>query len=271
MKDRKASGPVHLLDVLVSELADADCDFDVLDETVQQVKAVWEPRLVPRLERALTAAVDARDWYARHVLAMLLADVAGRGALPELLGAWCRDLGDDQDSLTAVIVELSREDPPTARRIVVPWLGASDPSLRKTAAWLLGFVPLPGDAELLCPAAGDPDESVRSAVAGSLTGQGPAGVALLVRLLDDPAAGVRISALSSLGFARDPQSLAAIRRLADDADPRVRAWVGIAMSRFPVAELADDAANFAVLRRLAQDSDAYAREQVASHPLLSGR
>lgn len=271
MKDRQADSPASLLDALVSELADPDGDFDVLDEIVARLKAAWEPGLVPALERFLTAAVDARHWYARHVLAMLLADVAGREALPELLGAWCRDLGDDQDSLTAAIVELSCEDPPAARRIVVPWLGAFDPGLRKTAVWLLGFVPLPGDAELLGPAVGDPDESVRSAAAGSLTGQGPAGVALLMRLLEDPAADVRIAALSSLGFARDPQSLAAIRRLADDADPRVRAWVGIAMSRFPVAELADDAANFAVLRRLARDSDAYAREQVASHPLLSGR
>ncbi|MFE0628705.1 HEAT repeat domain-containing protein [Streptomyces sp. NPDC058864] len=55
----------------------------------------------------------------------------------------------------------------------------------------------------------------------------------LVGLLSDVSPRVRVPALSSLGFARRPETLPAIRRLADDPDETVRRWVTIALARFP--------------------------------------
>jgi hypothetical protein len=89
-------------------------------------------------------------------------------------------------------------------------------------------------------------------VVGTLGSHGtePAAIDLLSNLLDDPSPQVRISALSSLGFLQQPRALPKIRLLANDDNPRVRAWVAIALGRIPALEPADPATS-AVLDQLA--------------------
>jgi HEAT repeat protein len=86
---------------------------------------------------------------------------------------------------------------------------------------------------------------------------------LLVELLGDPSEQVKVSVLSSLGFRRRAETLPHLRALADDRSPRVRAWVAIALARFPQADR-NDPATAGVLGRLAHDRDPYVREQAAA-------
>jgi HEAT repeat protein len=81
----------------------------------------------------------------------------------------------------------------------------------------------------------------------------------MVSLLADPFEQVRISALSSLGFGRQPRTLPEICRLAHDSSPRVRTWVAIALGHFPVTE-SRDVPVAAVLDRLQRDPDPHVRE-----------
>jgi hypothetical protein len=92
------------------------------------------------------------------MLALILATIAGRASLAALFRAHCRDLGDDQDDLTTSLSAFAQEDPAAARSIPGPWAEASDKDLRRTAIWLLGYVPEPADPTLLTQAARDPDE-----------------------------------------------------------------------------------------------------------------
>ncbi|MGW3174456.1 HEAT repeat domain-containing protein [Streptomyces sp. NPDC001153] len=118
------------------------------------------------------------------------------------------------------------------------WAEAPDNDPRRAAIWLLGYVPEPADLPLLMQAAQDPDERTRSTVVGTLGshGKNPVAVDVLVGLLADPSTQVRVSALSSLGFLRQPGALPKIFRLADDSNTRIRAWVAIALGRYHAAE-----------------------------------
>ncbi|MGW7175345.1 HEAT repeat domain-containing protein [Streptomyces xanthophaeus] len=263
MEDRRAADdPILRLDELAAGLTDPDCDLDDLAEIEKELVAARRRELIPYVERHLAAAVEEGNWYARHVLARILAETAGHTALAALLQAYSRDLGDDQDSLSTTLHVLAQEHPAAARQILLPCAVGSDEDLRRAAIWLLGFVPEPGDLDLLAHAAQDSDEAIRSAVVGTLGSHGtePAAIDLLLQLLDDPAPQVRISALSSLGFLRQPRTLRKIRMLANDDSPRVRAWVAIALGNFSDLE-PTDLATSAVLDQLAADADPYVRDQ----------
>ncbi|MFJ6495831.1 HEAT repeat domain-containing protein [Streptomyces virginiae] len=265
MEDRRAADHLTLrLDELAAGLTDPDCDLDDLADIEEELVAARRQELIPHLERHLAAAVEAGNWYARHVLARILAETAGRTSLAALLTAFSRDLGDDQDSLSTTIYVLAQEDPTAARDILLPCAVGADEDLRKAAIWLLGFVPEPADLDLLAHAAQDSDEEIRSAVVGTLSSHKtePAAVDLLLQLLDDPSPHVRISVLSSLGFLQQPRTLRKICLLANDDDPRVRAWVAIALGRFPALEPADLTTS-AVLDQLAADADPYVRDHAA--------
>ncbi|MFD9619853.1 HEAT repeat domain-containing protein [Streptomyces virginiae] len=265
MEDRQAADDLTLrLDELAAGLMDPDCDLDDLADIEEELVAARRQELIPHLERHLAAAVEAGNWYARHVLARILAETAGRMSLASLLRAFSRDLGDDQDSLSTTIYVLAQEDPTAARDILLPCAVGADVDLRKAAIWLLGFVPEPADLDLLAHAAQDSDEEIRSAVVGTLSSHKtePAAVDLLLQLLDDSSPHVRISVLSSLGFLQQPRTLRKICLLANDDDPRVRAWVAIALGRFPALEPADLTTS-AVLDQLAADADPYVRDHAA--------
>ncbi|MFD8087473.1 HEAT repeat domain-containing protein [Kitasatospora sp. NPDC059722] len=262
MRDLAADDQTVLLDELVAGLLDPDGDLDELAAIGAHLTGTLSADLVPRLEAHLETAVAARNQYARSVLAGLLAETAGRSSLPVLLRAWSRDLGDDQDSLTTMITVLAQDDPSAARRTLLPSTESADADLRRAALWLLGFVPDPADVAVLARAAHDPDERIRSVVAGALGSHGtdPAAVDLMVGLLADPAEQVRISALSSLGYRRQPRTLPDICRLVNDDSPSVRAWVAIALRRFPATEIGDEAVAD-VLARLERDAEPHVRDQ----------
>ncbi|MFI8392808.1 HEAT repeat domain-containing protein [Streptomyces sp. NPDC085540] len=265
MEDQRAADDLTLrLDELAVGLTDPDCDLDDLAEVEEELVAARRRELIPYLERHLAAAVEAGNGYARHVLARILAETAGRTSLAALLRAYSRDLGDDQDSLSTTIHVLAQEHPAAAREIILPCAAGHDEDLRRAAIWLLGFVPEPADLSLLAHAAQDSDEGIRSAVVGTLGSHGtePAAIDLLLHLLDDPSTQVRISALSSLRFLQQPRTLPKIRLLANDSNPRVRAWVAIALGHFPTLEPADPATS-AVLDQLAADADPYVRDHAA--------
>lgn len=265
MEDQRAVGDLTLrLDELAAGLTDPDCDLDDLAEIEEELVAARRRELIPYVEGHLAAAVEAGDWYARHVLARILAETAGHTSLAALLRAYSRDLGDDQDSLSTTLHVLAQEDPAAAREILLPCAVGNDEDLRMAAIWLLGFVPEPADLNLLAHAAQDSNEGIRSAVVGTLGSHGtePDAIDLLLSLLDDPSPQVRISALSSLGFLQQPTTLRKIYVLANDDNPRVRAWVAIALGRFPALEPADLETS-AVLDQLAADADPYVRDQAA--------
>ncbi|MGW1536924.1 HEAT repeat domain-containing protein [Streptomyces aureus] len=270
--ERPASDLTVRLDELATGLVDPDCDVDALEEIEDELIAARQQELIPCVEAHLTAAVESGSWYARHVLARILAETAGRTSMAALLHAYSRDLGDDQDSLSTTLYVFAQEDPPAAREVLLPCADDSDQDLRRAAIWLLGFVPEPADLDLLARAAQDSDERIRTAVVGTLGSHGtsPAAIDLLLNLLDDPSTQVRVSALSSLGFLRKPETLRKIRLLANDDNPRVRAWVAIALGRFPVPE-SPDLATSAVLDRLEADSDPYVRECAAAARRLHPR
>ncbi len=247
---------------------DPDGDLDDLAEIEEELVAARRRELIPYVKRHLAAAVEAENWYARHVLARILAETAGLTALAALLRAYSRDLGDDQDSLSTTLHVLAQEHPTAAREIILPCAVGNDDDLRRAAIWLLGFVPEPADLDLLAHAAQDSDEGIRSVVVGTLGSHGTesAAIDLLLNLLDDPSPQVRISALSSLRFLQQPRTLRKIHSLANDDSPRVRAWVAIALGDFPAleADLEADLATAAVLDRLAADADPYVRDEAAA-------
>ncbi|MFE2094902.1 MULTISPECIES: HEAT repeat domain-containing protein [unclassified Streptomyces] len=272
MENQSAWDQAAPLDELAAGLVGPDFDFDALEALQRELTGTLHSDLIPRLEAHLEAAVAAGSWYARFVLADILVETAGRSSLPVLLRAWSRDLGDDQDSLTAMLSVLAQEDPAAARRTLVPWAQDPDPDLRRAAIWLLGYVPDPADLTMLAHAAQDPDERVRSVVVGTLGSHGanPAAVDLMVSLLADPSEQVRVSALDSLGFRQQPRTLPAICRLAEDNSSRVRTWVAIALRRFPATECDVDPAA-AVLDKLERDRDAHVREQATTARLRAAQ
>jgi len=148
MEDQRSACDLNaLLDELAVGLADLDCDLDALRDVEEQLTAARQAALIPRLEAHLEAAVGAGNWYARSVLAGILAETAGGASMAVLLRAWSRNLGDDQDSLTTTLSVFAQEDPVAARRILVPWAEDPDPDLRRAAIWLLGYAE---EADTLC-------------------------------------------------------------------------------------------------------------------------
>ncbi|MFD7472063.1 hypothetical protein ACFV8Z_07635 [Streptomyces sp. NPDC059837] len=118
------------LDTLAAALADPDSDLDQIADLEDELVAARDTGLIPRLQEHLASAVDAGNSYGRHVLCNILAVTAGSKALPELLRAFARDLGDDQDSLSAILTDFAHQDRAYARSIVLPWAAGPDPDLR---------------------------------------------------------------------------------------------------------------------------------------------
>jgi hypothetical protein len=122
--------------------------------------------------RGLGRFLDDRNFYGRDLIARVLAGIQGVAALPALLGASARDIGDDQDSLQAEIVGLLQADRAQARRTVLAFATGNAPELRRVGLWALGFVAGAQDLDLLAAAAADADPATRSAAVGSIPGPG---------------------------------------------------------------------------------------------------
>jgi hypothetical protein len=107
--DKRAS-----LESVIRHATDLEDDYDDIEPTLTALAGSGDRSLVPLLEAALDRFLDGDNFYGRDLVAGVLAGIEGPAALPTLLRASARDLGDDQDSLRSEIIELL-EGPRRAR------------------------------------------------------------------------------------------------------------------------------------------------------------
>lgn len=220
-----------------------DDGYDDIAPAPEALSACGDTSLVPRLREAPGRFLDDRNFYGRDLTARVLAGIQGVAALPALLAASARDIGDDQDSLQAEIVGLLEAGRERARRTVLAFATGNAPGLRRMGVRALGYVAGAQDLDLLAAAAGtDPRAWPR-----------------VVMLARDQDSGVRAAVLSgTAGTAGlEPEWAQLVAGLADDPDPVVRRHVALT-----VRHLAPDAARD-ILTRYATDRDQRVR-QVAS-------
>jgi hypothetical protein len=86
-------------------------DYGDIAPTITALAACGDTALVPRLHEALDRFLDQENFYGRDLIASVLAGIQRAAALPVLLRASARDLGDDQDGLHTEIIELLHADP----------------------------------------------------------------------------------------------------------------------------------------------------------------
>ncbi|WP_406066428.1 HEAT repeat domain-containing protein [Micromonospora sp. NBC_00860] len=247
------------LEAVVRHAVELEDDYDDIAPTVTTLAASGDTTLVPRLREVLDRFLDEGNFYGRDLIAGVLAGIEGVAALPVLLRASARDLGDDQDSLQAEIIELLHADQATSRRVVRDFAMGDTPELRRVGLWALGFVVDAQDVELLAAAVTDADPEIRSMAVGSIPD--PAGddwafgaLVLALRDLDEQ---VRVSAASRLGFTGRVDAVAPLVALAADPTPRVRSIVAYALGRLGSHEATP------ALQRLLQDPDRHVRENAA--------
>lgn len=248
-------GSVDDVNELVQLLLGEDLDFDQIEERVVGVVGASDESLQPVLEGHLGNFVDAGDWYARDVIARVLHETCGVEALPALLMAMARDLGDDQDSLAGMVVESFHADRDAARSAAVECAESVDRELRRVGVWALGFVGTQRDQALVVEAAADADPRVRSTALGSIrrTADSDPEVAEVLRAgTRDADPQVRVSAIDKLGWHRAASLIPLITACAGDPEPRVRTFVAHALGR--IAEMPE--AKRAALELLAGDRDA---------------
>ncbi|GAA2102776.1 hypothetical protein GCM10009780_53410 [Actinomadura alba] len=131
---------VSIVNELLRCINDPDDDSTRAYEIVDEIVASGDGALVPHLTTELQKFLNEEDFYGRDVVADALAGLAGIEALPLLIAASARDLGDDQDTLQSTILELISTDNTRARAILENLSADNSPSVRKTAAWALEFL-----------------------------------------------------------------------------------------------------------------------------------
>ncbi|WP_330440585.1 HEAT repeat domain-containing protein [Micromonospora sp. NBC_00821] len=247
------------LEAVVRHAVELEDDYDDIAPTVTALTASGDTALVPRLREVLDRFLDEGNFYGRDLIAGVLAGIEGMAALPVLLRASARDLGDDQDSLQAEITELMHADRATSRRAVRDFATSDTPELRRVGLWALGFVVEPQDAQLFAAAMTDADPEIRSMAVGSIPD--PAGedwaFGALVLALRDLNEQVRVSAASRLGYTGRVDAVAPLVALAADPTPRVRSMVAYALGRLGSHEATP------ALQRLLHDPDRHVREDAA--------
>jgi HEAT repeat protein len=247
------------LEAVVRHATLLDDDYDDIAPTLEALSACGDLSLVPGLREALDRFLDDGNFYGRDLIASALAGIQGVAALPVLLRASARELGDDQDGLSAEIVELLQEDPVAARGAVLELAAGDAPEARRVGLWALGFVVEAQDIELLAAAASDTDPQVRSAAIGAIPD--PRGddraFGVLVGALRDVDDGVRVSAASRLGYTGRANAVAPLALLVTDRAPRVRSMAAYALGKLGSAEAAT------ALLPLLKDPQRHVRERAA--------
>jgi hypothetical protein len=151
------------LETVLRHIAWLDGEDADIAETIEALAACGDTTLVPALNEALERFLDEGNFYGRDVIAQILAGIEWEAALPTLLRAAARDLGDDQDTLCSVITDLLDGDPMLCRPVVLALADEQPPAQRKIALWALGHVVEVADLERLAAAA--------AVVAGVLRGR----------------------------------------------------------------------------------------------------
>jgi hypothetical protein len=90
--------------------------------------------LVPQLTTELNRFLDEKHFYGRDIIADTLAGLLGVEALPLLIAASVRDLGDDQDTLNATINDAMWSDKARDRTILHDLGADGSPEVRQRAA-----------------------------------------------------------------------------------------------------------------------------------------
>lgn len=236
-----------------------DGDYDDIAPALHRLAESGDISLVPQLRETLDRCVDDRNFYGRDLVAQVLAGIQGVAALPALLRASARDIGDDQDSLQTEIVELLQADPEQARQIVLTFATESKPELRRTGLGGLGYVAEAQDLDLLVAAAADPDPAIRCAAIGSVPD--PAGndraFGVIINAVRDPDDQVRTAVASRLGFTGRLDAVPPLASLATDPAPAVRRIAAFALGQLDPAEASG------ALHRLLHDPDRHVREEAA--------
>ncbi|MET8197886.1 HEAT repeat domain-containing protein [Micromonospora taraxaci] len=247
------------LEAVVRHATELEDDYDDIAPTVTALTACGDTALVPRLREVLDRFLDEGNFYGRDLIAGVLAGIEGMASLPVLLRASARDLGDDQDSLQAEIIELLHADRATSRRVVRDFATSETPELRRVGLWALGFVIEAQDVELLASAMTDVDPEIRSMAVGSIPD--PAGndsaFGALVLAMRDLNEQVRASAASRLGYTGRVDAVAPLVALAADPTSRVRSMVAYALGRLGSHQATP------ALQRLLHDPDRHVREYAA--------
>ncbi|GAA3248547.1 HEAT repeat domain-containing protein [Dactylosporangium siamense] len=234
-----------------------EIDYDDIAVTVDALTDSGDVSLAPRLHEALDRFLDEENFYGRDLIAGMLAGIEGVAALPVLLLASARDLGDDQDGLQSEIAGLLDADPEASRRMVLELVHNAAPERRRAGLLALGSVAGSGDLELLAEAATDADPQIRLMAIEAVPD--PAGndraFQVLVASLHDPDEQARMSTIGRLGSTKRPDAVAPLAAVADDPAPRVRARTAYAFARLGSAEATP------ILVRMLDDSDRHVREQ----------
>jgi hypothetical protein len=97
------------------------------------------PDTVVKLEAALRNFVDEANFVGRDVVAEAIFDVIGIGGLEAVIRAAAEDLGDDQDSLQALILDRIEADPTAARNLLESIDDAGDAALQETVVWAIEY------------------------------------------------------------------------------------------------------------------------------------
>jgi len=119
------------LEAVIRHAEDLEDDYDEVEPTLTALAACGDRTLSPRLHEALDRFLDDGNFYGRDLTAAVLAGIEGVAALPRLLRASARDLGDDQDGLTTEITELLHADRAAGRSVAIEFATADTPDLRR--------------------------------------------------------------------------------------------------------------------------------------------
>jgi HEAT repeat protein len=240
---------------------------------VTELAGSGDVSLVPRIKGALAAFLAGRNFYGRDLMAQILAGVLGVDAFPAVLGAWAVDIGDDRDSVSAMVWQLIESDRAGSLITIRQFAVEPDLTRRRAGVWAMGHAIGPeciddGDFELIAAAGRDPDGELRATALGALSSlkDDDRACALMTDALRDPYPGVRVSALAGLGYSGRVSAVPAIADMATDPDARVRMFVAVALGDLR------DAAGVPAVLTLLDDRDSMVRsEAVKAVGAIGGR
>ncbi|MFC3994253.1 HEAT repeat domain-containing protein [Actinoplanes siamensis] len=243
--------------VIAHGLQEGAIDYDEISSTVDALAGSGDISLVPRLRQVLERFLDEENFYGRDLIAAVLAGIAGVEALPALLGAAARDLGDDQDGLQADIAGLLDADPQVSRQKILELVYSDVLEHRRVGLLALGQVAETDDVPLLAEATRHTDPAVRLMVVDTLPDLAGEDVALqvLTAALQDSDQRVRLAATSRLAATRHSHAVEPLVELLTDPNPQVRARAAYALGRL------GNASATPALRDLLHDTDRRVREQ----------